>query len=102
MVFGWRQPVVVIPKHVADGNRAGSEYCLSHEWAHISGPRFMAVRKRLPVFALVSAVVLEALCCETGCSFRPGRPGGPHATFRPLYRQVPLSGTGVFLRSKSI
>jgi beta-lactamase regulating signal transducer with metallopeptidase domain len=36
MVFGWRRPVVLIPEAIATGDQSALQFCLTHEWSHVS------------------------------------------------------------------
>ena len=44
LLFGWRRPVVIVPRSVA--NRGGSELdaCLAHEWSHVDRRDLLAWR----------------------------------------------------------
>ncbi len=37
LVSGWRKPVVLIPKAIANGEASTLRFCLAHEWSHIAG-----------------------------------------------------------------
>ncbi len=35
LTFGWRRPVIAVPRALADGDARVMRYCLAHEWSHI-------------------------------------------------------------------
>lgn len=44
LLFGWRRPVVMIPKSLAEAGGASLQYCLHHEWAHVLRGDFLMWR----------------------------------------------------------